>query len=101
MLIAKSKYGILVRLTDERWEHIITGHCELINCRDKLLEAINEPEALYEGRNGEYLAVKEFNESKKIIVVYSELIENNGFVITAYITSKIGKIEKLKRIWPL
>jgi len=45
--------------------------------------------------------VKKFDERKKIVVVYSEFIENNGFVITAYITSKIEKLEKLKKIWPL
>jgi hypothetical protein len=101
MLTVKSRNGVPVRLTDERWEHIITGHSELSDFKEKILDAIAEPELIFEGRNREYLAVKNFNDNKKIVVIYSEFIENNGFVITAYITSKVEKLTKLKRIWPL
>jgi hypothetical protein len=76
------------------------GHEELADYKNNILDTVEEPEAIFEGRSGEYLAVKAFDERKKIVVVYSEFVENNGFVITAYLTSKIEKLEKLKRIWP-
>jgi hypothetical protein len=46
MVSVKSKNGIIIRLTDERWEHILTGHGELAEYKNKILDAVEEPEAI-------------------------------------------------------
>jgi hypothetical protein len=65
MLSVKSKNGIIIRLTDERWEHILTGHGELAEYKNKILDAVEEPEVIFEGKPGEYLAVKAFDERRR------------------------------------
>jgi hypothetical protein len=39
-----SKNGVLVRLTEERWAHIIEQHGELDGMKREMLDAIAEPE---------------------------------------------------------
>lgn len=93
-----SKNGISIRLTNERWIHIIIGHPELIGYYFKILETISDPESIYEGKIGEYIAIKNIKNEKYMIVIYSEL-NNDGFVITAFITKRIKKFEKRRMIW--
>lgn len=38
-----------VRLTTERWLHISTGHPEVADFYHEILEAIQNPEVIYEG----------------------------------------------------
>ena len=40
MLIVRSHNGVLVRLTDERWHHIVARHPELDGQRGKVLETL-------------------------------------------------------------
>ncbi|MCG2693244.1 hypothetical protein L6279_04005 [Candidatus Parcubacteria bacterium] len=49
------------------------------------------------GRYDELMAAKKVNE-KYLIVVYREL-NGDGFVITAFITSKIYQLKKRKILW--
>jgi uncharacterized protein YuzE len=35
-----SRYGVRIRLTDERWQHIIDEHGELADLRDDYLELV-------------------------------------------------------------
>jgi len=85
--IAQSKNNILIRLPDERWQHILEEHPELVNSKPKLLEAISQPECILEGREGELLAMQEIQPGKWLIVAYRELI-NDRFVITAFLTRR-------------
>jgi hypothetical protein len=48
-----SKSGVAIRLTDERWSHIVEEHAELGVYRLELLEAISEPERIVSGGMGE------------------------------------------------
>jgi hypothetical protein len=57
MDIAISKNSIPIRLTDERWMHISIGHPEIADYYYEILEAIESPDKIFEGRNGEMIAV--------------------------------------------
>lgn len=57
-----SKNNIPIRLTEERWLHIVENHDEMAGYYDK------------------------------------ELSENDGFIITAYFTSKV-KLSKEEIVW--
>ena len=97
-----SKNGIPIRLTDERWAHIIEEHCELAGLRLEALECVVEPSRIFAGSEGELLAVQEVQESelgKYIVVVYREL-EGDGLVITAFLTRRIRSLERRKQLWP-
>ena len=65
------------------------------------IETISSPEAIYAGKSGECIATKSLSESKTLVVVYKEVGSEDGFVITAFITSKSRKFERRIKLWPL
>ena len=99
MDIVISKNSIPIRLTDERWAHITEEHCELAGLRLEVLETISEPERIMAGGAGEQLAIRPLGMDKGLVVVYRES-EGDGFVITAFLTSKIRTLNKRRRLWP-
>ena len=42
--IADSVNGVPIRLTDERWEHILDSHPELASYRETILDAVENPD---------------------------------------------------------
>jgi hypothetical protein len=94
-----SKTGIPIRLTDERWIHISEEHSELAGMRLEVLETIADPARIYAGKEGEILAIKEAAGGKWLVTVYREL-QNDGFVITAFLTGRIASLERRRQLWP-
>ena len=94
-----SKNGVPIRLTDERWTHITEEHAELAELRLEVLEAVSQPERILAGGEGEVLALREMEVGKFLVVVYREL-EANGFIITAFITRRVGSLDRRKQLWP-
>jgi hypothetical protein len=88
-----------IRLTDERWVHITEEHCELAGMRLEVLETVAKPELILAGGAGELLAVRELNLGKFLVVVYREL-ESDGFIITAFLTSKTKSLKRRIQLWP-
>lgn len=97
--VAPSQNGILIRLTDERWAHIIEEHGEVADLRQEVLRTMAEPEHLVEGKAGELLALRELRNGKWLVVVYCEL-GDDGFMITTFSTRKLRSFEKRKQVWP-
>jgi len=56
MYSAQSKNNVAIRLSEERWFRITEEHSEMAGCYFKVLESIENPEAIYEGKAGELLA---------------------------------------------
>lgn len=96
---AVSKSGVPIRLTDERWTHIVEDHGELAGMRSEVLENIAQPGRILAGGGGELLALREQEPGKFLVVVYREL-ENDGFVITAFLTRKVNALNRRRQIWP-
>ena len=94
-----SQNKIPIRLTDERWAHITEEHCELAGMRLEVLEAIENPSGILAGGEEELLAVQETEKGKFLVVVYREL-NNDGFIITAFLTRRIKSLNRRKQIWP-
>jgi hypothetical protein len=86
-------------LTDERWTHIAEEHSELARLRREVLETVANPERVFAGGEGELLATRPIGARKWLVAVYKEL-EHDGFVITAFLTSRIGSLERRKQLWP-
>jgi hypothetical protein len=94
-----SKNGVLIRLTDERWVHITEEHNELAGMRLELLETIADPAQIFAGSCGELFAVREIESGKYLVVVYREF-QNDGFIITAFLTRRIHSIRRRQLVWP-
>jgi hypothetical protein len=96
---ARSKNGTSIRLTAERWTHIADEHGELDGLRSEVLQAVEEPQLIVAGGDGELMAVREFALGKYLVVVYREL-DNDGFVITAFLTRRIRSLQRREQVWP-
>jgi hypothetical protein len=90
MDIVVSKNGIPIRLTEERWFHIIENHDDLAGYYDDVLYTIEDPDYIIEGYRKALIALKKVTKSKFLAVVNREVSKEDGFVITAYFTSKIN-----------
>ena len=93
MAETKSINNIVIRLTNERWQHILNAHIELENEVDAVLNTVSNPDYVIKGTEEELLAAIYKYENKMLVVVYKEEKED-GFIITAYYTSKIDKLLK-------
>ena len=99
MIIGYSKNGVPIRLTDEKWLHITEEHSEMAGYYFEALETVEEPDAIYEGKMGECIAVREIDKGKYIVVVYRELSKEDGFVIAAFLTRRRRQFERRRKIW--
>lgn len=99
-LIAVSRADVPVRLTSERWAHIVEEHCELAGLREEVLETVAAPECVYQGVAGELLAVRTLSDRLSLVVVYREISADDGFIITAFVTSRPDRMARRPRIWP-
>jgi hypothetical protein len=53
-----SRAGVPIRLTDERWRHIIEGHAELTGMRDEVLAAVAHADRVVAGGERALLAFR-------------------------------------------
>jgi len=102
MISVNSKNNRLIRLPDERINHVTKNHPETKDCISWILEAIENPDFILEGDFGEFLAVKLYKKTpvtndKYLIVVYKETSTIDGFILTAYFSRSINK--KRRIVW--
>lgn len=95
-----SRMGVPIRLTDERWAHIVEEHCELAGLRQEVLETIAEAERVLAGHAGELLATRMVETDRAMVVVYRELGPDDGFVITAFVTTRLASLQRRIQVWP-
>jgi hypothetical protein len=100
MDVARSKNDVRVRLTEERWLHITEEHSEMAGYYFDVLETVEAPDAIYKGKAGECIAVRELEKDKYVVVVYRELSKEDGFVVTAFLTRRRKQLERRRKIWP-
>jgi len=87
----REKFGKLIRLTKERWNHIIDRHPEVKPYLSKIKITIQEPEIIIENpynKNEKYYH-KYFKGLKNFLIVILET--NKKFIITAFIARKRKK----------
>ena len=98
MKIIQSVSGVLIRLTEERLSHIQSRHPEMKGQEKCILETISSPEYVQEGDGTTLIALKHYSKTpltgKFCAVVYKEVSEDDGFVVTAYFTSKPAEWRK-------
>lgn len=100
---ATSVFDHTIRLTARQWAHITEAHDYMAGNMDKVLETLSEPSRVVQGAQSELLALRDYESTnitrKTAVVVYRD--QPDGFVITAFFTSKPEKIEqKGAQVWP-
>jgi hypothetical protein len=89
--IAYSINGVPIRLTEERWEHIVSNKPYMAVYYDRMLEAIEKPTWVLRGYAGSYVAVLSLARQIYLHVVYKEISQHDGFIITAFIARKYNR----------
>ena len=85
--------GVPIRLTYERWYHIIENHDDLASHFHDVLDTIERPEFVIRGNQGTLKATKNFSKGIWLVAIYKEVSKKDGFVITAYFLNKKAKGE--------
>ncbi|MCO5249383.1 MAG: hypothetical protein M9887_10620 [Chitinophagales bacterium] len=98
MHLTKSITDKIIRLTDERWLHIVEGHPEIAGHLHDVLLAVAAPDMIISGSADELLASVYNRNDKLLIVVYKEMA-TDGFIITAFFTKRIEQLLKRKILW--
>jgi hypothetical protein len=99
METVRSKNDVQIRPPDERWLHIIESHTEMAGLYSEVLDAVEDPDVIYEAESGELLATKEVQSDKYLVVVYKEVSREDGFVITEFLTRRSKQLERRSKIW--
>lgn len=84
MDIVYSVNKVPIRLTYERWYHIVENHDDLASYYYEVLETIENPDFVLRGNKGTLKATRNFGKDKWLVVIYREKIKSDGFIITAY-----------------
>jgi len=96
-----SKNKKTIRLSAERWFHITESHDYMAGYFHNVLETINDPDYIVAGTEEELVAIKFYKKthigSKYLICCYREK-DKEGFVITAFMTSKIHSLLKRRKV---
>jgi len=100
-LIIKSVRGVKIRLTRERWNHMVKRHVELKKHSSKVLITVRDPDFIVAGKVGASIAVRHFSRLKPsyLMVAYREINEEDGFIITAHFISNINQIIRREVVW--
>ena len=89
--------NVPIRLTEERWEHIVDSHPYMTRYFEDMLDAVYHPEYIFQGHRGSLIAVVMLRKKSFLHVMYRELSREDGFIITAYIKTSL---DRKNAIWP-
>lgn len=97
MDIAYSVNGVPIRVTEERWDHIVSNKPYMSSYYEKVLEAIENPTWILRGYAEAVVAVLPIARQNYLHVVYREISQDDGFIITAFLSRKVNR---RMIIWP-
>ena len=99
--VTKSVSGKVIRLTFKQWFHIVESHDYMAGNISNILETVNSPDYIVKGSKDELIALKHYFKTnlgeKNCVVVYRE--NRDGFIITAFFTSRPETIKKRGVLW--
>lgn len=95
MDVVYSINGVPIRMTAERWYHIVVTHNDVAGYYDDVLRTVERPDVVTQGHRGSLIAYRGYGKRRYLAVIYKEL-RNDGFIITAYFTAE----RKGKKVWP-
>ena len=98
LAVVHSINKVVIRLTDERWEHILAGHPEVEKYLFQILDVVESPRMVLHCREDDFFVAgsaitDECALSHILIALYKEINKRDGFIISAYFI----RSEKMKR----
>jgi hypothetical protein len=93
----RSVNGVPIRLTEERWLHIVEARDELADRSADVLDVVQSPDWVTKGYRASLVAWKGYGRRGYLAAIYKELGSDDGFIITAFFTKKPSKRGK---VWP-
>jgi len=102
----RSPNRVPIRLTEERWLHILRHHEELQPFQHEILLTVSTPDALYLSpppTKPNFAAVKTFRGlreaglAKNLVVHYREVSLSDGFILTALVMSSERLARRFRR----
>jgi hypothetical protein len=97
-----SKNGVPIRIPDERWTHVVESHDYMAGNLDLVVETIEDPDYIVAGRKGGFVALRHYGTTsiseKSVVAVYREFTDD-GFLITAFMTSSPETIMRKGVLW--
>ena len=73
MDMANSVSGVPIRLSYERWFHIVENHDDLASYFHEVLDTVERPDCIVRGNRGALKAARNLGRKKWLVVVYREL----------------------------
>lgn len=91
MEIVDSINEVPIRLTDERWEHIVEARPYMRGAIDQVLDTIESPQFVLRAKSGVQVAVRSYGRNGYLHVIYREISAEDGFIITAYFKKSFNR----------
>lgn len=86
-----------IRLTDVQLFHLLIHHNELSNQTERMKETLTDPDlVLYDRKEGNFHYYKHYIDTpvtEKYMLVIAKHLNKGGFIITAFFTRKVKKVE--------
>lgn len=96
----RDKDGVPIRCSSERWSHIEFAHPEVRAKRSLIASVLERPQAILDGGRGALLAVDRVGDRTWMVVCYRIVDRNEGFIITAFVTTDIGRLRRRREtLW--
>jgi hypothetical protein len=88
--------GRAIRLTDERWAHVLEQHGELQTQRDRIAETLADPDQVMATKADEKVHIyHRFYEqtpvTRKYLLVVVKILEGDAYVLTAHFRNQLRK----------
>jgi hypothetical protein len=93
----RSVNGVSIRLSGERWRHIVENHNDLAGYYHEVLRTVEKPDLVISGYGGALIALKGVARRRYLAVVYKELSPTDGFILSAYFTRRP---DRRRQVWP-
>ena len=97
---ARSINGKEIRLTFRQWAHIVESHDYMAGNLERIMETVGAPDCVVDGTRREVIVLRHYEKTniseKNSVVVYKE---DDGFVITAFFTSRPETITRRGVLW--
>lgn len=97
VMVAQSVDNVPIRLTPERWTHIVESRDELAGMMGDVMGVVESPNWVTRGYRNAKVAWKGYGRKRYLAVVYKEIGRRDGFVVTAFFTTKPKRKQQL---WP-
>ena len=92
--------NLRIRLTEERWNHIIEAHPELKEFKENLIAIIKTPDnLLFNDFTNQYIFIKSFDKFiTDTLILCVRKMNDEGFIITSHPISK-KRITRIMKKW--